>query len=283
MSGVKRYWISGTLREITDGNFQGHDVVMAYELDRVTAERDALQERLNAADQKDDDLSFQLKDREGSRRDWFEEVQRLQAELDKRPSQIAMSLQTRIKNIQAKLAERDALLAEVYVSVTGRNGTFARIPADWFDRRDALSANAEPSAPVAQYPNRLCHIDYTAHPYRCGCLRGDNEAQRIYDEHMRSPVERDERADYEDWAHSNWPGAQRQQLERDAFGLYKNPCYRDFWTGWQARAALDSKATHAAGPKCKTCNDRGSVCVDWEAGAWSNCSECKATEGASHE
>jgi hypothetical protein len=30
-----------------------------------------------------------------------------------------------------------ALLREVAESVTGRNGTFARIPADWFDRRDA--------------------------------------------------------------------------------------------------------------------------------------------------
>ena len=50
----------------------------------------------------------------------------------------------------------------------------------------ALSASAEPSAPVAKYPNRLCHIDYTAHPYRCGCLRGDEESQRIYDEHCRS-------------------------------------------------------------------------------------------------
>lgn len=51
----------------------------------------------------------------------------------------------------------------------------------------------EPDAPVAQYPNRLCHVEYTAHPYRCGCLKGDKEAQRIYDEHCKS-VERDEQA-----------------------------------------------------------------------------------------
>lgn len=44
---------------------------------------------------------------------------------------------------------------------------------------------AEPDAPVAQYPNRLCHIDHGAHPYRCGCLKGDKEAQRIYDEHCK--------------------------------------------------------------------------------------------------
>lgn len=50
--------------------------------------------------------------------------------------------------------------------------------------RTAISATAEPSAPVAPYPNRLCHIDYTAHPHRCGCLKGDEESQRIYDEHF---------------------------------------------------------------------------------------------------
>ena len=41
------------------------------------------------------------------------------------------------------------------------------------------------SRPMAKYPNRLCHIDYTAHPYKCGCLKGDDEAQRIYFEHFK--------------------------------------------------------------------------------------------------
>jgi hypothetical protein len=50
---------------------------------------------------------------------------------------------------------------------------------------DALSASAAPIQPAAPYPNRLCHIDYTAHPHRCGCLKGDEEAQRRYDEHFR--------------------------------------------------------------------------------------------------
>lgn len=44
-------------------------------------------------------------------------------------------------------------------------------------------------APVVErqpkpYPDRLCHIDYTAHPYRCGCLKGDEEAQRRFNEHQ---------------------------------------------------------------------------------------------------
>lgn len=38
------------------------------------------------------------------------------------------------------------------------------------------------------YPNRLCHIDYTAHPYICGCLKGDEEAQRRYDEKFGKPA-----------------------------------------------------------------------------------------------
>ncbi|MBI6917706.1 Lar family restriction alleviation protein [Pseudomonas monteilii] len=48
-----------------------------------------------------------------------------------------------------------------------------------------LEGGAEPSTPPAPCPNRLCHIDYTAHPHRCGCLKGDEESQRIYDEHFR--------------------------------------------------------------------------------------------------
>lgn len=38
---------------------------------------------------------------------------------------------------------------------------------------------------LKRYPDRLCHIDYTAHPYRCGCLSGDEEAQRRFDEYQR--------------------------------------------------------------------------------------------------
>ncbi len=45
-----------------------------------------------------------------------------------------------------------------------------------------------------------------------------------------------ERQAFEAWADQQWPGAKRQQLERDEYGQYKNAIYRDFWTGWQARA-----------------------------------------------
>jgi len=45
----------------------------------------------------------------------------------------------------------------------------------------ALATGAKPKS----YPDRLCHIDYTAHPHRCGCLSGDDEAQRRFDEYQR--------------------------------------------------------------------------------------------------
>ncbi len=61
----------------------------------------------------------------------------------------------------------------------------------------------------------------------------------------------------------------------DAWGM---PAYRHshvdaLWEGWQARAALAQPS-----PKCATCNDRGHVCLDWEAGAWDECPDCKAQE-----
>ncbi|MBS3185402.1 hypothetical protein JIQ88_10310 [Pseudomonas sp. PCH44] len=92
----------------------------------------------------------------------------------------------RISNQRAQLAERDALLREVLEFIDDGVG---RSDAEWAviqKARTALSASAEANAPPTPYPNRLCHIDYTTHPYRCGCLRGDDESQRIYDEHVRS-------------------------------------------------------------------------------------------------
>lgn len=92
--------------------------------------------------------------------------------------------------LRAQLAGRDELLREIA-------GDVLFVAPSYRQKAEALlSASAEPSAPAAPYPNRLCHIDYTAHPYQCGCLKGDEEPQRRYDAQVgrataepRPPVE----------------------------------------------------------------------------------------------
>ena len=80
-----------------------------------------------ALDKKGDDLSFQLKDREGSRRDWFDEAQRLQVEL----------------------AERDALLEDWHAAnAAGEVKVSDKAYRIVTRTAAALSASAEPSAPV---------------------------------------------------------------------------------------------------------------------------------------
>lgn len=96
----------------------------------------------------------------------------------------------RTMELAGQLANQDALLhklketlqREYWDEYAGLDETRELIDA-------ALSSTQEPSTPAAQYPNRLCHIDYTAHPNRCGCLKGDEESQRIYDEHCRADRE----------------------------------------------------------------------------------------------
>ncbi|MDG9889692.1 hypothetical protein [Pseudomonas juntendi] len=87
--------------------------------------------------------------------------------------------------LRAHLDERDALLRESYELLAHPQHHVRKEYIGLYRRIDAtLSASAAPSAPATQYPNRLCHIDYTTHPYQCGCLKGDEEAQRRYDEHL---------------------------------------------------------------------------------------------------
>lgn len=51
------------------------------------------------------------------------------------------------------------------------------------------STTVKTSGELSPIPSRLCHIDYTAHPYRCGCLRGDDEAQRRFDEYQSASLQ----------------------------------------------------------------------------------------------
>ncbi|MBS6081872.1 MAG: hypothetical protein KIC49_11720 [Pseudomonas fluorescens] len=75
---------------------------------------------------------------------------------------------------------RAALADFIEYSVPGPYGADEKWHADKQKLRGLLDAPA--------YPNRLCHIDYTAHPYICGCLKGDEEAQRRYDEKFGKPA-----------------------------------------------------------------------------------------------
>ncbi len=193
--------------------------VHASDFDRVTAERDALQERLNAADQGNDDLSFQLKDREGSRRDWFEEAQRLQAEL----------------------AERDALLRETSKAILRHQAeqpmshrlaamlTKARAKIDRYLKAAALSASAEPS-------------DY---------LKSCEAAHRALSLEPSAPVERDERAEFERAfvvQEGVYFSADRNEYRSMNGRSIEYTDAEDLnlrLQGWQARAALD-KATEGA-------------------------------------
>lgn len=125
----------------------------------------ALQSNLNARDQAQDDAATESNERELSRRDWFDEAQRLQAELtsanaDKEAyAQNAIDLRAKLEtaraelrteveagdswrkealDLQRKLAERDALLRDV---VDGKHAT-----PGWNQRmKVALSASAEPA------------------------------------------------------------------------------------------------------------------------------------------
>lgn len=271
-------------------------VYLSADFDRVTAERDSLQARLNAADQEKDDLSFQLNDREASRYYWLQAAQAA----EKRVEELSLHLAEAHKFVEATYSEAHRGI----LTVAGRKDIAWNID----DSKATLSASAEPSAPkckycgdtgqfmigssgdasdgnapitarcedcelgepkapVAQYPNRLCHIDYTSHPYRCGCLKGDKEAQRIYDEHMGAPVERDERAEL---------SAKNQQLSgflRQALAAL-NP------RGELAKAikvALE-KATERS--PCKACHGEGVIHTGIGESPTTICNRC---EGLGHE
>lgn len=53
---AKRYWVDGDLHPITSKDKQPHDVVLATDFDRILAERDALQSRLNSVEGDNDRL-----------------------------------------------------------------------------------------------------------------------------------------------------------------------------------------------------------------------------------
>ena len=77
-----REWCKDDVWDRCECGDQSVRYVIGTEFDRVTAERDALQERLNAADQRADDLQTQLASTEQSRRAWFDSSQAADKRID---------------------------------------------------------------------------------------------------------------------------------------------------------------------------------------------------------
>lgn len=174
-----------------------------------------LQEDLNARDQALDDAATENNERELSRRDWFEEAQRL----------------------QAQLAERDALLREFVEYLDGHQENKICSGSTFHRKvRNALSASAEPKccAPTAEELKLLADGDYTPEE-----LWGVGGKPSCPDCHKAKPVERDERAEFESYMRREFPGARLLlNQRRDGFG---NPSHQGAWLAWQARAALERK------------------------------------------
>lgn len=110
------------------------------------------------------------------------EVERLRRLVDSKEverQQCIEECSAEVGALRDQLAERNALLREI--AGLDPRGEFLGWQLD--GKIDAiLSTSAEPK-PATGHPNRLCHIDYATHPYHCGCLKGDDEAQRRFDEH----------------------------------------------------------------------------------------------------
>ncbi|WP_085599701.1 MULTISPECIES: hypothetical protein [unclassified Pseudomonas] len=119
----------------------------------------ALQSDLNQKDEQIDALAFTDKDRELSRRDWFEEAQRLENENSAIRLQ-AGGMQMEIDELRTKLAERDALLEnalDILKNVDDLDWTGEGVKTDI---EAILSASAEPSAAIEQ--DGLCGVEDVA-------------------------------------------------------------------------------------------------------------------------
>lgn len=161
-----------------------------------------------------------------------------------------------LAELQATIASQAALLREVTESVTGRNGTFARIPADWFDRRDAdIPASVEVSEierlkgghgePVAVVTSVVSRKNKR---FEIEIL--DNQKLHVgtwlyTSQPAPVSVVLDERAEFVAWVRREWPQAPlsnvRDLLLKDdpRYGEYCDETLQRAWVGWQARACLD--------------------------------------------
>lgn len=284
MSEVKRFDIEGHDWEIVVS--KNGDWVTSECFDRLTAERDALQERLNAADQEGDDLSFQLNDREGSRRDWFEEAQRLEKEVE--ALRKALKFYADREHYHFESGNWDTVSGEpLNILWCGDEPDFIE---DGTVARNALSASAEPRVRCHGCGEEGVRPDHFDDGGKCIELQVPNapvELKTLGGEFMQvvednfhelvlksaapveldkqctdggmcgdsshkctgcAPVERDERAEFNAWLN------EVTHEEYTDNGVFKVQRHQELsvsdkqiaWDTWQARAALD-KPTEGLG------------------------------------
>ena len=133
------------LRHVTGCDDVQLELVERSHVERLTAERDALQQLLNARDEEMDRLRNQLAQCEAmammvAEREWAEHVGT--GPVSSKVEAAFTQLHSELQEAQGKLAERDALLREI----RRKPGLFS---GDFVLRLDqVLSASAEPSAPT---------------------------------------------------------------------------------------------------------------------------------------
>ncbi|MFJ7141214.1 hypothetical protein [Pseudomonas protegens] len=183
----------------------------------------ALQSDLNTKDEQIDALTFSDKDRELSRRDWFEAAQAAEKRVEVLEAQLTYAVDALNGVVKASaMYERPFEIATLAIG--------------------ELSASAEPI-------NDLCAEG--AHefvPLRSDCVK----CGALYSAEPSAPVERDERAKFEHVfvvQEGVFFSAERNEYR----SMNGRPVERTDATdlnlrlqGWQARAALDSKATEGA-------------------------------------
>ncbi|POA52089.1 MULTISPECIES: hypothetical protein [unclassified Pseudomonas] len=187
----------------------------------------ALQSDLNQKDEQIDALEFKDKDRELSRRDWFDEAQRLENENSAIRLQ-AGGMQIEIDELRTKLADRDALLRE-WLEISKRH----QQPVTLDTRTEAaLSASAEPSAPKCK------------HSIKCARFNSGEIVDHVCQDCLQvfkpsAQVERDEQADFEAYALAK--GWLPHMLKRRPDGNYEGWGINQELGAWMARAALERK------------------------------------------
>ena len=155
------------------------------------------------------------------------------------------------ESLQHDLAERDALLRRVHQA-----DALSHSCPLWNDIDAALSASAEPSAPVAHPINMKTimqayeQVDHKAllHGTSNWCASMAAALRGVLNAESSAPVERDERAEFEAAYIAEYNAAlgsastvEELRALREGEGYGERPYLNGQWKGWQSRAALERK------------------------------------------